>query len=96
MKHFATIFASARLSARARQIMIDKAAASAQITAVYYSKDLGLGVEGGGGDAKRRMYRSGGLVAYVYIVELRFTKVARKFEYSDREMSATGDLRWLG
>ena len=51
---------------------------------------------GGGGDAKRRMYRSGGLVAYVYIVELRFTKVARKFEYSDREMSATGDLRWLG
>ena len=48
MKHFATIFASARLSARARQIMIDKAAASAQITAVYYSKDLGVGVEGGG------------------------------------------------
>ena len=91
MEHFATIFASARLSARARQIMIDKAAASAQITAVYYSKDLGVGVEGGGG-----MYRSGGLVAYVYIVELRFTKVAGKFEYSDREMSATGDLRWLG
>ena len=47
MDHFATIFASARLSARARQIMIDKAAASAQITAVYYSKDLGVGVEGG-------------------------------------------------